>query len=133
MSVAGGAAPSDSSGGKWDRRDVKQSQLGRWGSPPDGEAPGPAARKSQGTGSRSRPQAQGPGGRVLRVLSITGRRRKTWLPWRGHSRGGRQELTAGQGNGRLDWRSRDRHRRGLEHQCRVVAFNRKRWGPREGC
>lgn len=48
------------------------SQLGIWGSPPDGEAPGPAARRSQGTGSRSGPQAQGPGGGVLRVLSITG-------------------------------------------------------------
>lgn len=41
---------------------VEQPQLGRRGSPPDGEAPGPAARRSQGTGSRSGPQAQGPGG-----------------------------------------------------------------------
>lgn len=61
--MAGGAAPSVlwREMGQTQHAGVEQSQLGRWGSPPDGEAPGPAARKSQGTGSRSGPQAQGPG------------------------------------------------------------------------
>lgn len=77
-----------------------------WG---DGAAPQMEKHQVQQQG-RVREQAAGVdpkhrglvGGGVLRVLSITGRCRGTWLPWRGHHRGGRQELTACQGDGRLD-------------------------------
>lgn len=81
-----------------------------WG---DRAAPGEAPGQQQEVATEPRGRAVG----VLRILRCTERHRKDMAtPERRRSQVGRQELVAGQGEGRLCWR-------GLGHHCGGMAFS----------